>query len=51
METVKVIWNKWLNSLDNSSTNGEYLKLILALIVTIPIMIIIYPISLLFKDK
>jgi hypothetical protein len=48
METVKVVWEKWVNSLKTSSTNGEYLKLILALILAIPIMIVVYPISLFF---
>jgi len=48
METVKVIWEKWLNSLKTSSTEGEYLKLILALILAIPILVVIYPISLFF---
>jgi hypothetical protein len=48
METIKVVWEKWVNSLKTSSTNGEYLKLVLALILAIPVMIVVYPISLFF---
>lgn len=45
METVKVIWEKWLTSFKEGDMK-EKAKLIAVLILAIPVLIVIYPISL-----
>jgi len=47
METVKVYWDKWLTSFKEGDMK-EKAKLIAALILAIPVLIVIYPISLFF---
>jgi len=48
METIKVVFDKWLNSYNNASSFGEKLKALFVILAGAPLFIVVWMISFVF---